>query len=171
MFNNLKLTVMKTQDLLVSYERKEKVAKIFSFVSGIGVVSGIIFGILYLIFKNPLFDTIAVYGLTIFILPVVLLQFFMTAGIYYGVGLGWIYVFFYLFLFPFADMWFFSGVNAIYHIIPDYHVMDAITRSDFTEKSWLYIGGIYFFVIVLGLIWRMGKNITKNVAFQKIRGF
>ncbi len=152
-----------SQDLVVSYKRKEKIVRIFSIVSAIGIIIGVIFCLLYLIYKNPLFDTIAVYGVTIFILPFVLLQFFMTAGIY-GVGFGWIYLFFYLFIFPFVDILFFSGVNVLFHIIPDYHIMDAVARNNLIEKSWLYIGGIYFSIIILGLIWRMGKNITKNVA-------
>lgn len=126
-------------------------------MSAIGIAIILIFGLLSLIFKDPLSATIAAYGLIIFILPVVLLQFFMSAGMY-GVGLGGINVLFYLFLFPFADMLFFDGVNAILHIIPDYHAMDAITKNDFAEKAWLFIGGIYVFVNGMGLLWRIGKK-------------
>lgn len=159
---------MKTQDLLVSYERKENVAKIFSFVSLIGIIVGIIFGLLYLIYENSPYDTIAIYGLTIFMLPFVLLQFFMTAGIY-GNGLGKIYFLFYLLLFPFVNMWFFSGINAIFHIIPTYYYSHnrgtGITMAEIEElrrQAWLCVGGIYLLMNGLGLLWRILKKVIRK---------
>jgi hypothetical protein len=154
---------MKTQDLLISHKRTENVARILSVVSLNGVIVGIIFGFLYLIYKNPIYDTLAVYGLTLFILPFVLLQFFMTAG-FYGNGLGWIYVLFYLVLFPFVDIWFFSGINAIFQIIPNYHIKDTLARTEFIERSWLFIVGTYLLVNGAGLLWRIGKNTTRRNA-------
>ncbi len=72
MFNNLKQEViMKTQDLLVSSRRKEEIAKIFALVSAIGVAIVLIFGLFSLIFKDPLYETVAVYGLIILTVLVV----------------------------------------------------------------------------------------------------
>ena len=159
---------MKTNDLLVSYERKEKIAKFFSIVSLIGIIVGILFGILYLIYENSLFDTIAVCGLTLFVLPFVLLQFFMTAHLY-GNGLGWVYLLFYLILFPFVNMWFFSGINSLFHFIPTYYYSHnrgtGITIAEIEEyrrQAWLFVGGIYFLFNGAGLLWRIGSDFLKK---------
>lgn len=159
---------METQDLLVSYERKEKIVKFFSIASLIGFVLGVISGVLWTIYEKPIYDIITTCGLIMLILPFVLLQFFMTAGIY-GNGFGWIYFLFYLLLFPFVDMILFSGINALFHIIPTYYYSHnrgtGITIAEieeFRRQAWLCIGGIYIFLNGAGLLWRIRNNLFKR---------
>lgn len=142
-------------------QKKEKVALCATIISIAGLVVAIALEICNFIIKLPILDTIAVYGLVIFILPFVAFQFVMTAGIskdMYGEipkAAMWL---FYLIIFPFSDIWFFSGINALFNIIPDYHVADTmmrpILRNDYMRESLCFIAGIYCLLIGLGLVWR-----------------
>ncbi len=79
---------MKTKDLLASKRREEKTVEFFAAFSLISAPIGLIFGILFMITNNSLCEMIAVIVLTAFILPFVLLQFFMSAGINPQYGFG-----------------------------------------------------------------------------------
>jgi len=70
---------MKTDDLLVSNKRKRRIVNILSIVSLIGLVGGLISGLLYQIYEDPLYDMMAVCGLILFMLPFV----------FNGLGLLW----------------------------------------------------------------------------------
>jgi hypothetical protein len=153
------------ENSLVPKDRERNVVEFFALISIIGIVMGIIFEVLYVIYENSLFDTIAVYGFIAFVFPFVLLQFFMSAGLY-GNGLGWIYLLFYLFLFPFVNMFFFSGINILFHIVPTYHYSHnrgtGITMAEieeFRRQAWLLVAMIYVLFNGAGLLWRIGKNI------------
>ncbi|MGY4884275.1 MAG: hypothetical protein ACP5NZ_01720 [Nanobdellota archaeon] len=154
---------MKEQDLLISHKRTEKIAHTLSLISLIGIIEGIIFGCLYLIYENPIYDSLAVVGLTVFIFPFVLLQFFMSAGLY-GEGMGWLYLLFYAILFPFIDMWFFAGLNSLFNVLPNYHLVEGMMREEFMTKSWICIGIIYLLVNCSGFLYRSFKKPINNHA-------
>lgn len=147
-----------------SYQKTEKTLSIISLsLLAIGIISGV----LSLIYQIKFLDTVAVYGLTAFITPFLLLQVAMTANVHtYGIRtmgkLSWL---FYLILFPFVDLWFFSGMNALYHLVPNYHLVDRSLREVVREESMIqsltYIGIIYFSLIGLGLLLRNFKRTSK----------
>lgn len=147
-----------------SYQKTEKTLSIISLSS---LAVGMIAGVLSLIYKIKILDTVAAYGLTFFITPFMLLQVAMTANIHtYGTRtmgkLSWL---FYLVLFPFVNLWFFSGINALYEIVPNYHLADRSLRNAVREtsmrQSWTYIGIIYFSLIMIGLLLRNFKKPTR----------
>lgn len=147
-----------------SYQKTEKILSIFALSS---LVIAIISGVLSLIYKVKFLDTVAVYGLTAFITPFLLLQVAMSANYHtYGIKtmgkLSWV---FYLLIFPFVNLWFFSGINALYHIVPNYHLVDRTLRDAVQEESmrqaWTYIGIIYISLIALGFLLRFFKKPTR----------
>lgn len=155
---------------LESYKRSEKIVLILAVMSVIGIVTGIVFGILYLIYGKEYMDTVAVYGLTTFMVPFLCLQVAMPANYHnFGINsLGWISLFFFLILFPFCDMWFFAGINALYHIVPDYHfVRDSILQETLRyaamKQSWTYIGIIYTSLVSLGFLLRIFKKFDRKI--------
>ena len=94
-----------------------------------------------------------------------LLQFFMSAGIY-PKGLGWVYLLFYLILFPFVDMWFFTGIEAAFDFLPTPRRLD-LSLADMTLEEYRQIAGKYILEIYLlfngaGLLWRIGSDFLKK---------
>lgn len=155
-------------------KRNEKIVLVLSLMSVIAIIVGIVSGILYLMYKKEYLDTVAVYGLTAFMIPFVLLQVAMPAN-YHNFGINslrWFSLVFFLILFPFCDMWFFAGINALYHIVPDYHfVKDAILqetlRYESARQSFTYIGIIYVSLISLGFLIRFSKGMfTKKLILN-----
>ena len=147
-----------------SYQKTEKVLSIISLCS---LVIGLISAVLFLIYKVKFLDILAVYGLTVSIVPFLILQVAMSANFHtYGIkAMGKISWLFYLLLFPFVNLWFFSGINALYQIVPNYHLVERSLRDIVYEESirqsWTYIGIIYFSLIGLGLLLRNFKKPTQ----------
>jgi hypothetical protein len=145
--------------------RIEKMMKVISIISGVAVITGIIAGVLYLIFEKSYLDTVACYGLTLFVLPVLAIQIAMSANIgQYGTkgmgGWSWLFI---LIMFPFADAWFLAGINALYHFFPNYHlIVDKVlkeeTRISSDHQFWLGVVIIYFSLIIIGFIIRIIKE-------------
>lgn len=145
-----------------SYQKSERVTKILSIFSIASLVIAIVSFVLYTFFGGTTFDTIAVAGLTAFMLPVLVLQVAMPANFHIfgtkGMGIPWS-LFFFLFIFPFADLWFFSGLSTLFNIIPDYHSvmnrsMKELVRNQAMTEAWTYIGSIYVGLISVGLLLR-----------------
>jgi len=157
----LNLEIIKTQNLLISKDREGRIVEFFAWISLTGIVVGAIFSILYVIYENPFFGIGAISGFTTFVFPVILLQFVMSADIY-PKGLGIFYLFFYFLIFPLADMWFFNGINVLFNILPNYHMVDSLTRGEIIREAWLFIGSIYLVMNGAGLIWRIGKSFFKK---------
>lgn len=152
-------------NILENAQRAEKVAKILSIISITAIAIGIIAGVTSLINGSKLLDTIATYGLTLFVLPYIVLQVAMPANIStYGTkSMGMVSWAFFLIVFPFVDLWFFSGINALYNIVPDYHIIDdrtirELARDQYVKEAWAYIATIYFSLIGLGLTIRFFKK-------------
>lgn len=159
---------MKTIDFLISKTREEKIVYFVSWVSILGMGFGLIFILFSVLSSNPkpIYDTLSALGIgVIFMFPFVLLQFFTSAGLY-GKGMGWIYFPFYLILFPFADIWFFSGINVVFDILPTPRRLDLananMTLEEYQRIAWGYIFGIYILFNGAGLLWR-----TVKYFFQK----
>lgn len=155
---------------LESYKRREKIVHILSVMSLIGIITGMVFGILYLIFEKEYMNTVAVYGLTTFMVPFLCLQVAMPANYHnFGINsLGWISLVFFLIMFPFCDMWFFAGINALYHIVPDYHsvkdpILQETLRYAAMKQSWTYIGIIYASLVSLGFLLRIFKKPDRKI--------
>lgn len=155
-----------------SYQKSERVTKILSIFSITSLVIAISSFVLYAFFGGKTFDTIAVAGLTAFMLPVLVLQVAMPANFHVfgtkGMGTVWSLVFF-LLLFPFADLWFFSGISTLFNIIPDYHSvingsMKELVRNEAMKEAWTYIGSIYVGLISIGLLLR--KRSTEKIVLQ-----
>jgi hypothetical protein len=94
------------------------------------------------------------------------MQFFMSAGIYQR-GLGWVwYLVFYLFLFPFVNMWFFTGIDFFFDILPNPRKIDLsladMTIEEYRQEAGKYILFIYFLLNGAGLLWRIGSNFLKR---------
>lgn len=145
-------------------ESYQKTEKIISVISPSSLAIGLISGVLSLIYKAEFLDTIAVYGLTLFITPVLILQVAMTANVHtYGIRsmgkLSWV---FYLLVFPFANFFFFAGINALYDIVPNYHLVERSLRHAAAQESFrltsTYVGVIYFSLIGLGILLRNFKK-------------
>lgn len=154
---------------LENYYRVEKIMKVISIISGIAMITGLVAGVLYLIFEKSYLDTIACYGLTLFVLPILAIQIAMPANIeQYGTkSMGaWSWLFF-LVMFPFADAWFLTGINALYHFFPNYHliadkVLKEETRISSNHQFWLGVAIIYFSLIIIGFIIRIIKERMNN---------
>jgi len=161
---------MKTSnDLLAIDRRNENIAKTLSIVSLIGISTGIVIYVLSLALgftlEGTIYDTIAVIGVGIvFMLPFVALQFFMSADIYHGTGMGWLYLPFYLILFPFVDLWFFTGINELLGILPSpYRTTDPVmARETYQTLTFLYSGLIYAVLNGAGLAYRIINNQCKR---------
>ncbi|NVN97066.1 hypothetical protein HXX01_02420 [Candidatus Nomurabacteria bacterium] len=156
---------------LENHEKAEKVARILSIISGISIAIGIIAGILYLIFHKSWMDAVAVSGLTLFMLPFLALQIAMPANIeQFGTkSLGWKSLLFFLILFPFVDIWVLTGINALFHFIPDYHLItDRVLRNEIRISSWhqskIWLGMIYFSLLIAGFIIRIIRERRQQVA-------
>lgn len=153
-----------------SYQKSERVTKILSIFSLVSLVIAILSFVLYAFFGGKTFDTIAVAGLTAFMLPVMVLQVAMPANFHIfgtkGMGTRWS-LFFFLFIFPFADLWFFSGISTLFNIVPNYHSvingpMKELIRNEAAKEAWTYIGLIYMGLISIGLLLRK-RSTEKNV--------
>ena len=159
-----------TNDLDLYY-RTKKIEKILSLISMFGLATGLIFLILTTIFNLPpdgtIYDTIAVIGISIvFMFPFLLMQFFMSAGLYQR-GLGWIwYLVFYLFLFPFINMWFFTGIDFLFDLLPNPRRVDLdladMTLDEYRQTAGKYILFIYILLNGSGILYRIGKDIFKK---------
>lgn len=150
-----------------SYQKTEKILSVISLGSfAIAVVSGV----LSLIYKVKFLDTVAAYGLTVFITPFLLLQVAMSANFHtYGIkSMGKLSWFFYLIIFPFVNMWFFAGINSLYKIVPNYHLVDRTLRDAVREESmrqsWAFIGIIYISLIGIGFLLRFFKKPQTTLA-------
>src|SRR3989344_3371870 len=148
----------------------EKMMLSLCLVSIVSIIIAIVFGVLYLIFAKEYMDTVAGYGLTIFMLPVLILQIAISANTSYIEPeikqKYWLYPIFFLIVFPFADMWFFNGINALYDIVPNYHyIHDRILREEIRiesmQQSWKYIGIMYISLISFGFLLRIFKRSNK----------
>ena len=156
---------------LENHEKIEKVVNILCIISAVAFATGITATVLWLIFGKSFLSIIACYGFTFFMLPFLALQIAMPANIgQYGtkaVGrFSWV---FFLVVFPFVDMWFFTGINALYHIIPNFHLItDKVLREEAainsTRQAWFWIAIIYFSLITIGLIIRMIRDKRKKVV-------
>ncbi|NCU28049.1 MAG: hypothetical protein EOM85_00010 [Candidatus Moranbacteria bacterium] len=88
----------------------EKVAEIICILSIVAVVIGLLAGILYLNLKISYLDTIACYGFTLFVLPILALQIAIPANIgqYGAKNMSHIFlILLFSVIFPFVDAWFF----------------------------------------------------------------
>lgn len=163
-----------------NYEKNERITKILSIFSLVSLVIAIASFVLYAFFGGDTLDTIAVAGLTAFVLPILVLQVAMPANFHiFGtkdIGVPWS-LFFFLFIFPFADLWFFSGINTLFNIIPDYgsviygpmnEQMKEFFRNEamkeVMKEAGMYIGSIYVGLISTGLLLR--KRSTKKNVLQ-----
>lgn len=152
-----------------TYERNEKIVKLFSIFSLVSLGGGLVAAIMGIILKSDyLLNTVAVYGLTLFVVPFLALQIAMFAGFHtYDIkNMGWLSVFF-LVIFVFIDAWFFSGINVLYNIIPNFRLIEdramrAELRAESLKESWKYIGMIYVTLIGTGLTIRSFTKRTKN---------
>ncbi len=159
-----------TNDLDLYY-RTKKIEKILSVVSMSGLAIGLIFLILTTIFNlhlsGTIYDTIAVIGISlVFMFPFLLMQFFISAGLYQK-GLGWIwYLVFYLILFPFVNMWFFAGIDFLFDLLPNPRRLDLamadMTLEEYRQTAGKYILFIYILLNGSGLLYRIGKDIFKK---------
>ena len=152
-----------------SYQKSERVTKILSIFSIASLVIAILSFVLYAFFGGTIFDTIAVASLTAFMLPVLILQVAMPANFHvFGtkeMGIPWS-LFFFLFIFPLADLWFFSGLSTLFNIVPDYHSvmngpMKELVRNEAMKEAWTYIGSMYVGLIIIGLLLR--KRSTEKI--------
>jgi hypothetical protein len=150
----------------------EKMMLSLCIMSIVSIITAITFGILYLIFEKEYMDTIAGYGLTIFILPALILQVMVSAdSSYIGSEIKqkyWLYPIFFLIVFPFSIMWFFAGISALYDIVPNYHyihdrVLRESIRIESIQQSWKYIAIIYISLTILGLSLRIFKRKNKEM--------
>lgn len=154
-----------------SYQKSERVTKILSIFSIASLVIAIVSFVLYAFFGGKTFDTIAVVGLTAFMLPVLVLQVAMPANFHiFGTeGMGAWSIFFFLLIFPFADLWFFSGLSTLFNIVPNYHSvingpMRELVRNEAMKEAWIYIGSIYVVLIITGLLLR--KRSTEKIVLE-----
>jgi len=156
---------------LDSYYRTEKIEKILSLISILGLAIGLIFLILITIFNlaldETIYETIAVIGITIiFMFPFLLMQFFISAGLYQK-GFGWLgHLIFYLIVFPFVIMWFFAGVDFLFDLLPNPRQLDlamaGMTLEEYRQEAGKYILGIYLILNGAGLLYRIGSGIFKK---------
>lgn len=160
------------KSLKENYERNEKIVKIICIISIVGIILGIIFGGLYLIFKKSFLDTIACYLLTISVIPVLFLQVAMPANFHnFGMkSLGITSLFFFLLIFPLANILFLGGINELYGIIPSYYLIIAndttreIVGIDSAKQFfWTFVVVIYVDLISLGFILGILKKSSKIV--------
>jgi hypothetical protein len=156
---------MKTNDSFAVYEKKEKIVRLFATFSMVSLSACLFSIVLFLFWESTIFSKIAVLNFTLFFLPFLLLQFFMSAGIY-GKGLGWTYLLFYIFFFPFVDMCFFTGIDIFFNILPIPRLLDLnLANMTIEEYHWIargYIFGIYIIFNGAGLLWRIGKHFTRK---------
>ncbi|MEI6835963.1 MAG: hypothetical protein WCK59_03960 [Candidatus Falkowbacteria bacterium] len=134
-----------------------KVCSLFS------IASMVVFAIsagLFLYSKAPIFDTICVISLTTTFLPFLATQVTLTAGVdgpFISAGempkfLSWL---FYLVIFPFVNLWVFTGANSLFGFIPSHHLVDGVLRRSYDRhEALIFIGALYSLLIVAGLIWR-----------------
>ncbi len=137
----------------------ENISRMLSIMSMASVVIGLVAALLSAITGSHIFDTIMVAGLVGFILPAAVSQVALTAGVYgpnislTDISKGWFWMF-YLLIFPFCDLFLFSGINELFQLIPRVQISDSLLVSEYMKYSWLSIGGIYFGLIAIGLTWR-----------------
>ncbi|MEI7452543.1 MAG: hypothetical protein WCK37_05095 [Candidatus Falkowbacteria bacterium] len=160
-----------------SFQISEKVVKTFSLISIVSIIIAICSGLYYLLVaKIAILDTVACYGFTLFVVPFLIFLPVMVANYSKGLSIDnseftkpimW---FFFIIINPFIIMWFLSGLNALYHFVPDYHVADRILaevlRNNFQQKMFSTFIMIYGSLISVGLILRMFKINSRTVLAQ-----
>lgn len=155
---------------LSNYERNDKIVRIVCMISLLSIFIGIVACVLYLIFKIDFLDIIAVYGVIFFLLPVLLLQTAMPANWHrFGIkNIGSVSWFFFLFMFPVADVGFLCSMNSLYHLIPNFHLItDIVAKEEVRIESMhlflIYLAVIYVSLIGLGFVFSLFKNKNKNL--------
>ena len=138
------------------------ICSIFSIAS---MVIFVISAALFLYSKAPIFDTICVISLTAMFSPFLITQVTLTAGAdgpFVSAGempkfLRWL---FYLLIFPFVNLWVFTGVNSLFEFIPSHHLVGGVLRRGYDHhEALIFIGALYSILIIAGLIWRaLRKN-------------
>ena len=117
---------------------------------------------------NEIWDLISVVGALLWMLPFFMGQYALPSGLLERLGLQtdipfWGKAIFYILVFPFANMWMLTGVNALFNFLPDYHaaitqgfgkeIVEAM-RYESTVQAWTIIGITYASLVTLGLITR-----------------
>jgi len=161
---------------------KKSFSKRFDFMmavtTGGGLLTMLVAMLINLVFfkgSNQIWDTIAVAGALLMMLPFFMGQFIFPSGLLERIGFQsdipfWGKAMFFIFVFPFANIRMLTGANALFSFLPDYHaamtqgfgkeIVEAM-RYESTVKAWTIIGITYATMITLGLI-------TRGVLRKKI---
>ncbi len=155
--------------MTTEFEKAEKIAKRFAVMAIVFLVIGIVSTSIMVITNIKLFDTIGCIGLTGMIIPFLVLQVAMSAD-YHQFGtteLGKTSLLFYLVMFPFTCMWFFAGIDSLFHIVPDFHIikdreMREVVKAVARKESLFWIGVIYAGLTTFGLTIRLLRKKLLN---------
>lgn len=66
-----------------------------------------------------------------------------------------------------VDAFFFAGIDLTFGIIPGFNVADSLVASGYLKLSWPYISGIFVFILVLALAYRL-VNKTRSLILSII---
>ena len=154
---------------LSNYERNDKIVRLICVISLVSFGVTVFTSILYLIYKIDFLNTVAVYGVIFFLLPVLLLQVAMPAN-WHRFGMknaGKVSWFFFLFMFPVADVGFLCSINSLFHLIPNFHlVSDAVIKEEIRVESIHlfrnYLAITYVSLTGLGFILGLFKNKSQD---------
>lgn len=168
-----------------------KTKKNFSELFGLSVAASQIIGIVALIIstsinlfvykgESQILDLISIIGWIAFILPFFVAEFALPSGLLDRFGVQtdipfWGKFVFYVILFPVINMWLLSGVDALFHILPDFHAAMAqgasmttvrALREQWQNQGWMIVGITYFVMIGSGLLFRIifGRKLKAKIA-------
>ena len=149
-------------------DRTSKITALFSLIM---VITGIVSALIYLlVIQSPVLDTISVLGLTLWMSPFIFDQIAFTAGtrgffIDHDEIPKWVARMMYLFIFPFVNMFVFSGIISLFHLFPLREKINGIwVRADHSQEMWASLAVMYGVLITIGLIWRYFRSKKLSIA-------
>ncbi len=168
---------------------KKSSAEWFSYILGtistIGLVAVIVSLLVNYFFFNQTLELVGLIGVLAIMMPFLILQFMMTAGLMDRFGGQtdipfsntpfWGKVIFYLIVFPFADMLVISALDGLFHFLPNYQkamaegydrLMVEAMFEEWQSQALVIIGITYVSIIGIGLLFRgiFGDKLKTKIA-------
>ncbi len=143
-------------------KKKFSAYKFFPIFSIISIACGLICLTIDIFYPNVWLDRIGVISFTVFMLPFILLQFAMNAGIkvkHENIDIPfWGCIVLHLLVFPFAHLWTISCLGSLFDILFMHRDYGVIVGNYTHATQWAVLAASYFTVTLIGLAYRALKN-------------